>query len=143
MDCLAFVVIEISGSRQSIFRDGADLGEFCAAVLRRLATAEQKDSENQGSHGDGPISHLIPPEARILHPWRAGSVAGRAFTLRAMASNLTSNDNLLRIAISSASRLLPRKANRLISFSPSPMTVISHSWVSPMSRSSKTVELKK
>jgi hypothetical protein len=72
MDCLAFVVIEISGSRQSISRDGADLGEFCAAVLRRLATAEQKDSENQGNHGDGPISHLIPPEAGpLFHPTRS------------------------------------------------------------------------
>ena len=50
MDCLAFVVIEISGGRQSIIWVGADLGEFCAAVLRRLATAEQNDSENQGSH---------------------------------------------------------------------------------------------
>ena len=57
MYCLAFVVIEIPGSRQSIIRVGADLGEFCAAVLRRLATAKQKDSENQGRHGDGPISH--------------------------------------------------------------------------------------
>src|SRR4029077_5775449 len=118
MDCLAYVVIEISGSRQSIIRVGADLGEFCAAVLRRLATAEQKDSENQGSHGDGPISHLIPPEARILPPWRAGAVAGRAFTLRAMASNLTSADNLPRIAISSASRRLPLKVNLPIGFSP-------------------------
>ena len=69
MYCLAFVVIEISGSRQSIIRVGADLSEFRAAVLRRLATAEQKDSENQGSHGDGPISHLIPPEAGpLFHP---------------------------------------------------------------------------
>jgi hypothetical protein len=62
MDCLAFVVIEISGSRQSIFRDGADLGEFCAAVLRRLATAEQKDSENHGSQGNGLISHFDSPK---------------------------------------------------------------------------------
>jgi hypothetical protein len=71
MDCLAFVVIEISGSRQSIIRIGADLGEFCTAVLRRLATGEQKDSENQESHGDGPISHLIPPVAGpLFHPTR-------------------------------------------------------------------------
>ena len=62
MDCLAFVVIEISGSWQSICRIGADLGEFCAAVLRRLATAKQINSESQGSQDDGPISHLIPPE---------------------------------------------------------------------------------
>jgi hypothetical protein len=69
MYCLAFVVIEISGSRQSIIRVGADLSEFRAAVLRRLATAKQKDSENQRSHGDGPISHLIPPEAGpLFHP---------------------------------------------------------------------------
>jgi hypothetical protein len=64
MDCLTFVEIEISLSRQSIIRVSADLGEFCAAVLRRLATAKQRDSENQESHGDGPISHLIPPEGR-------------------------------------------------------------------------------
>ena len=46
MDCLAFVVIGISRGRQSVIWVGADLGEFCAAVLRRLATAEQNGSEN-------------------------------------------------------------------------------------------------
>jgi hypothetical protein len=66
-----------------------------------------------------PIHHRHAPEdPEFLHPWRAGSVAGRAFTLRAVASSLTSADNLPRIAISSASRRLPLKVNRLIGFSP-------------------------
>jgi hypothetical protein len=96
-----------------------------------------REHGSNGRNQNRVLSHSVFSHLRRSRQYK------RAFTLRAMVSNLTSNDNLASIPISPASRLLPRKVNRLISFSPSPMTVISHSWVSPMSRSSKTVELKK